>query len=348
MDLDKIKIRITKHFDQKKWDHFMNQNSEANFFQSSKAMDFYGNLKGYKVISLFAVDEQNTLLGVLLAVEHFKVGTRLVQSITKRCIVEGGPIVADSLKTIVSKLLIKALNDSTKAIYIEFRNFHDKNDLNNVFGKLNYTYKPHLNFLVNTNRDTNTALNSLSKSKKRQIKKSMNSGAVIFEPEFIDDINIFYKLLVDLYNTKIKKPLPPWDFFKLFFNNPSLGKYFLIKYDEKIVGGIMCPIYKNIIYELYIVGLDGHFNGVYPSVLATWAPIQYATKNNIKFFDFLGAGDPKKDYGVRDFKSKFGGDLKNYGRYIKINNKVIYKVASAYIMFIKNKHDIIKRFRHLF
>jgi len=41
----------------------------------------------------------------------------------------------------------------------------------------------------------------------------------------------------------------------------------------------------------------------------------------------MGAGKPDEDYGVREFKSKFGGELVNYGRFIRINNPFYYKLG---------------------
>jgi len=61
--------------------------------------------------------------------------------------------------------------------------------------------------------------------------------------------------------------------------------------------------------------------------MATWAAIDYALKNNIKAFDFMGVGVPDKDYGVRDFKAKFGGEQVNYGRFGRINNKFLYAIT---------------------
>ena len=87
----------------------------------------------------------------------------------------------------------------------------------------------------------------------------------------------------------------------------------------------MCPIYQDTIYEWYVCGLHGEFKDIYPSVLATWAPIEYAANNNLSCFDFLGAGRPDEDYGVREFKAKFGGELVNFGRFSKIHNKMKYK-----------------------
>lgn len=110
--------------------------------------------------------------------------------------------------------------------------------------------------------------------------------------------------------------------------NEKIGKYFLVEYNKEIIGGIMCPITPDkAIYEWYVCGLDGQHNGIYPSVLATWAPIDYALKKGLKYFDFMGAGKPDQNYGVREFKSKFGGESVNFGRFERINNRFLYKLG---------------------
>ena len=130
----------------------------------------------------------------------------------------------------------------------------------------------------------------------------------------------FYVILKNLYQAKIKKPLPEWHFFKSFYENEEIGKFFLVQLEGKIIGGIMSPIFNGVIYEWYIAGRDREFNNVYPSVLATWAAIKYATDNNLKYFDFMGAGKPDDNYGVREFKSKFGGELVNFGRHSHVHS----------------------------
>jgi lipid II:glycine glycyltransferase (peptidoglycan interpeptide bridge formation enzyme) len=97
-----------------------------------------------------------------------------------------------------------------------------------------------------------------------------------------------------------------------------------------MVGG-----YGEIIYAIYLCGENGKYQNVYPSVLATWAGLEYGLKNGFKYFDFLGAGKPNEYYGVREFKSKFGGELVNYGRYKLILNKPLYTLGELGIRLIK-------------
>jgi lipid II:glycine glycyltransferase (peptidoglycan interpeptide bridge formation enzyme) len=167
----------------------------------------------------------------------------------------------------------------------------------------------------------------MSSNRWRQIKKGIKSGAEIKEAQNKNEVLAFYNILFDLYKTKIKKPLPPESFFHAFYDQ-SLGKYLLVFYEGKVIGGIMCSIMPNkAIYEFYVCGLDQEYKNQSPSVMATWAGIDFATKNNLNYFDFMGAGSPEEEYGVRDFKSRFGGKKVEHGRFLYVLNKTKFKIG---------------------
>jgi hypothetical protein len=195
-----------------------------------------------------------------------------------------------------------------------------------VFKKNKFDFEDHLNFIVPL--ENILPSKKFSSSKQRQIKKGLSNGAEIVKASTIAEIFEFYKILSDLYNNKAKKPLAPWLFFKNFFEfncTKNEGIYLLVKYKAKIIGGIMCILYNNkTVYEWYVCGLDLDYKQCYPSVLATWSAIDYAHNNDYKYFDFMGAGSPNTEYGVRNFKEKFGGYKVNYGRFILINKPILY------------------------
>ncbi|GAB4286514.1 MAG: hypothetical protein Kow0068_12090 [Marinilabiliales bacterium] len=305
-------------------EQFVYHHPHGNFFQSTKAYQFFHSVEKYEPILLVAI-ENTEIIGSLLAVIIREPG--LKGYFSRRCIIWGGPLVKDDNPEIVHKLLEK-LNEkvTAKAIYTEFRNLFDVSHFFKVFNDNGFTFIEHLNYIVPIANEDN-AWTNLSSSKRRQIRKSFKNGAEIVEPTHIEQIKEFYAILNNLYQEKVKKPLPDFDFFEKFYQSPEMGKYFLIRHEKTIVGGIMCSIYKDTIYEWFICGKDGEKKNIYPSVLATWAPIEYAAKNGLKYFDFMGAGSAESDYGVRDFKSKFGGELVQYGRFLRINNKMLYNVG---------------------
>ena len=48
----------------------------------------------------------------------------------------------------------------------------------------------------------------------------------------------------------------------------------------------------------------------------------------------MGAGKPGDNYGVRDFKAQFGGELVEHGRFLRINKPLVYKAGSFVLKLI--------------
>lgn len=175
----------------------------------------------------------------------------------------------------------------------------------------------------------------MSESRRRQIKKAIKNGVEIVEASSIKEVKAFYDILFDLYRNKIKTPLFAWTFFKDFYIQ-SYGKYFLVKYQDTIIGGIMCPILQGkAIYEWFVCGLDDVYKNQYPSVMATYAAIEYANKHNIPLFDFMGAGKPREAYGVREFKARFGGELVEHGRFLCVRKPLLYWIGKMGVKLLK-------------
>lgn len=306
------------------WKDFVLTHPTGNFFQTPEAFLFFSILSNYRP-SVVALFENEKMLGILSYVDISENGVKSLFS--TRTIVWGGPLIVFDNEN-YNNLLLDAFQEKTKkSIYIEFRNLFPTENIKNSLIHHNFKYKAHLNYIIKI-INTEEIQKNFSKSKLRQIRSSLKNGAEIIVAESIHDVREFYALLLDTFRQKVRKPLPTFDFFESFFLNPELGKIFLIKFEDKVIGGIVSPVFnKKYIYEWYVAGKDGEIKGVFPSILATWAPIEYALKNNYQYFDFMGAGSPDSDYGVRKFKSKFGGELVEYGRYVKINKPLLYSIG---------------------
>ena len=309
---------------------FIGQAPTATFFQSPEFLPFIEPVAGYKPFLLLAQTDSGVIKGSIAGVIQSD-GGGMKAWFSRRAIIWGGPILADSATEegkAVAQQLLQALKKSLqgKAIFIEFRNSFDTSELQPVFEACGFHFRPHLNFIV-TLDDPKSVNTRLSSNRRRQIRASLAAGAVTTEPESEDDIHQLYALLEKLYKEKVKKPLPSIDLFMQFWKSPS-AKTFLVKYDGQVVGGSVGPIYANkILYQWYVCGENGMIKGVHPSVLASWAPMEYGLKNGYQYFDFMGAGKPDDHYGVRDFKARFGGDEVCYGRYDMVLNPSLFRVG---------------------
>lgn len=307
-----------------KWRGLLNRSPDASPFQTPEFYKLFNsvpNLSAYAV----AIEETDSICALVVITIQKEPG--LKGFFSKRGIIYGGPLVdhnrPDALESLLKNI---SFNLPDSPIYIESRNLSDYNSFKDIFIGCGFQYKPWLNFKIKTS-DPDQVKNFMSHSRLRQIRKAIKTGVKWEEANDINEVKIFYRMLSGLYKKKIARPLLPEEFFLKFFES-GLGKFLLVWFNNSIIGGIMCPILKEkAIYELYICGLDEEYKEQYPSVIATWAAMEYANQNNIPLFDFMGAGKPDEKYGVREFKARFGGELVEYGRFIKVNNHFLYNLG---------------------
>jgi lipid II:glycine glycyltransferase (peptidoglycan interpeptide bridge formation enzyme) len=316
------------------WEMLFDHALNPFVMQSPFAWHLFNNTKNFKPILVGCYDDDR-LVGLLLAV-LIRESSGIKGFFSSRVIIYGGPLLCRVLsqqEQVVSELfdaLIKEVQE--KSIFIQLRASYDFKMCDGILKSLGFSWAPRLNLLINTS-DHNEVFKGMSASRRRQIRKSIKNGAEIRGCNSESELYDFYTILKQLYREKVRKPLPDFTFFKSFYQlarETQNGKILLVHYERKVVGGIIFPFREHdAVYEWYVCGLDHElkFKGIYPSVLATWAAIDFAINNNIGTFDFMGVGKPDEPYGVRDFKLRFGGKIVNYGRYIRINNKLIYTIA---------------------
>lgn len=326
--------------DPQKWNEFINNHPRGNYFQSPSAYTLFSVSDLFTPFIISVTDSTDRICGLLTGFSWTdKKG--FLGKLIRRTVIYGGPLISDLndqneiLELILSS---KSVSNPAESVYIQIRNFSDTSIFRDTFRKFKYYYVPHENLLLRIT-DNEKVFKSISKSKQRQIRKSLASGAGISVAASIEEVRKLYELLSRHYRLKVAKPLPSWTFFENFYKltlNDKSGIVLLVKYGDEIIGGCFCPLFNNkIIYEWYICGDDLRYKNltIYPSVLATWAIIDYAIQNKLELVDFLGIGKPGEYYGVREFKTKFGGDIIEYGRYEKINKKLLYLTGKTGIIF---------------
>ncbi len=318
------------------WEALATSSANASFFQTASCYQFYASLSFLKPF-VYGVSEHGRLVGLVCGYVIAE-GNPIKQFFSKRAIVPGGVLIDENITEVALESLLGFVRKqlSRKAIYIEIRNYSDYSVHKQVFAKAGYTYQAHLNFHVAT-PDVDTALKNLSTTKRRDIKLSKKEGAEWFETSEKDDIKAYYELLKNLYTTKIKLPLFSFLFFETLIEQ-GYGKLLVVKYEGQLIGGSVCVLSPKLaVFEWFVCGLDGKFKNVFPSTLATWAGIEYAAQHGYERFDMMGAGKPDDGYGVRDFKSKFGGKLVEHGRFLVVNFSSLYYIGEQFIKITTTK-----------
>lgn len=317
--------------DRQKIQDFVQIHPYNTIFQSPAYYSFYLDLPQFTPLYLISYDENHLVDGIMLAVSITE-GGGLLAHLSRRCVVYGGPLIRND-DTLLLSALLKTLNEQVNhsVLFTQFRNFRqwESNQIT-VFEQNGYVFRERLNLLV-TLTGTNEVQAAFSATRRRQLKKALQNGAVIQKANNLEEVQKLYALLSHLYKNKVRKPLPPLTFFKRFYSllmAKGDGIILLVKKENQIIGGIVAPVTSSTtISELYVCGLDQEYPTLYPSIVATWAAMEYGVTNGITQFDFMGLGRPDVPYGVREFKLRFGGKQVNYGRFARRNNKIVYYLA---------------------
>ena len=293
------------------------------------------------------------------------------QFFTRRAIILGGPVFSDNIIDEEVYELMRAvrempiLNPSLKGrttnhsslqgragkrllspIYIETRNFNDYSRWKEAFEKAGFAYKKHLNFHVDCS-DKEAMWERLSENRKRQIRRVKSEGVKELKSEGVSELEIreWYDILEKLYRTKVRTPLWPVEFFLEAYRQ-GVGKFLLVKHNNHVIGGSMVvkwlPVTgdglrddRGCVYEWFECGLNAAYKEQYPSVTATYAGMQYAAEHGCARYDMMGAGEPGVPYGVRDFKSEFGGSLVEHGRFLCVTQPILYKLGVIAVRLLK-------------
>jgi serine/alanine adding enzyme len=320
---------------QEDWDELVVNSPTASFFQTRECYDFFASLSFMRPF-IYGVSENDKLVGVVCGY-IISEGSVVKSFLSRRAIICAGPMLDPAISEKALFALLQAAKNGlkNKVIYLESRNYNDYSIYKPVFEKVGFEYVEHLNFHVQTANEE-SALMQLNTTKRRDVKLTRKYGADWFETKSCSDLIEYYSLLKNLYRTRVKTPLYPFEFFEKLLQLPN-GKLFVVKYEGKVIGGSVCVVLAGrIVYEWFVCGQDGRVKNIFPSTVATWSAIQYAAQHGISRFDMMGAGKPGDDYGVREFKSKFGGELVENGRFIIVFNKQLFEIGKFGINLYKN------------
>ena len=328
-----IKILTYHEIDQQQWNELVQSSPSATWFQTKEAYEFYASLPEEMTPFVYAI-ERDSELRVLIVGYITREKNSIKQYFTGRAIIIGGPVIAANATEEDVKKLLYVVNNGLKGrvIYVEMRNFHDYSKWRNVFEANGFAYQPHYDIHVHCH-----AQHQMSERRQRELKRAIKNGAELIEAQSEQQIRDWYQILSQLYREKVRTPLFSEEFFLQFYRN-GVGKYLLVQYQGKIIGGMMCPILEDkAIYEWYVCGMDEQYRELYPSIVATHAAIEYAKQNDIPLFDFMGAGKPDIPYGVRDFKMEFGGKLVEHGRFRCVRKPLLYWIGKMGVKWLKRK-----------
>ena len=310
------------------WDNFVYSHPMGNIFQTRALYKVYAETKNYFPVSVATTNSENQAIEGVMSGVIIREMDGILGDFSARSIVQGGPLVVPSIKKDVLAELVSKYDSlvSHSSLYTEIRNLYNVQDTMNILD--NYTYIDHLNYIINLNQSEIDLWNQIHKSRRKNINRAEKAGITVEEIESQEKIPGFYKLLSETYNN-VKIPLADISFFKASLEHlvlKGMAKFFLARREDDYIGARAVLLYKDRIYDWY-AGAKLESLAYYPNEYLVWHILKWGREKKYTIFDFGGAGEPNKPYGPREFKRRFGGELVNYGRYVREYSKVKVKIA---------------------
>jgi hypothetical protein len=318
-------MQVVRDLEEERWRAFVDSNARGNIFHTPEMFQVFERTRGCCPTLWATIGDGGPVLALLLPVQITVLGGML-HHFTTRAVVYGGVLCAPGPKGREAlAMLLRAYNRQVDGgvLFTELRNLSDLGDVGAVLGEHRFAHEQHLNFLIDLARPQAEIWRNIRSNARRNIQKARKSGVVVEEVTDPGGISIAYGLLGKVYK-HIRVPLPDRSLFLSAFEilrPKGMFRALIARADGQDIGALTLLLYKGTMYYWY-TGTLREYSAYRAGDLLVWHALELGNQEGYGTFDFGGGGRPDEEYGVRDFKAKFGGELVNYGRNTSIHAPV--------------------------
>lgn len=311
-------MRIVRFLDEGKWRQFIESHPTSNVFHTPEMFQVFTQAKGHQPMLWAVTDHGGQVLALLLPV-HVTLRGGLLRRLTTRAVLYGSVLYDPSSageEALATLLRTYVQEVDHGVLFTELRNLSDLSAVQPVLNDCGFVYEDHLNYLVDLNCPVEEVMQGLGARTRKHIRRGLKKQEVVVE-EIIErsQIGVCYDLLRKSY-AAARVPLADRFLFEAAFDvlrPQGMVKFWLARVGDAYAAASVELLYRDTIYGWY-GGVDRAYAGYTPGELLMWHILQWGAENGYRLYDFGGAGKPDEEYGVRDFKAKFGGELVCYGR----------------------------------
>ena len=330
-----MKVLSNKEIDRSQWSEFVVSHPKGNVFQTPEMFEAYRQTPGYAP-EVIALEQDKQLVGILLWVVMREKGVKA--RFSARSIIQGAPLAKDDKQEyIVALLEAYEQRMDKKAIYTQVRNHFEMLTVNDAFQQCGYKFSSHLNFIITLDSEENV-WGRIGKGRIKQIKKAEKNGLYVdaFESEQITDalLEKGYDVIRSVYQ-RAGLPLTDIEQIRAVREQKLLVLFVVRNKEGEFLGCRFAIRYKDSLSGWY-AGSYSQYYSLFSNDLLIWETLKWGLKHEFKSFDYGGAGEPNKPYGVRAFKQQMGGELVNYGRYEKIHRRCMYEIGKIGVKALKS------------
>lgn len=301
------------------WDAFVASHPAATVFHTSGVVRSFDNTPKHSVFAKAAVAPDGRVVAILPST-RIETITGIASKFASRAIMFAEPISEDSQLGHNALRQLINLHDEymqRKTVFAEIRLIDAPRFLADHAAGANYERVDFLNYIIDLSRSKEQLWNSVGKQTRASIRRSIRRGVEIECVESEAAIDRVYRLIQCSFN-RSRVPLADVDLFTSVLRElpPGTVQIRVAKFNGRDVAGAIGLVFNGRYFAWY--GGTTRIRGICPFACIVWDEIEWGQENGLSWYDFGGAGSPDEDYGPRIFKSRFHGELVNYGRFRKV------------------------------
>jgi serine/alanine adding enzyme len=310
-------MRVVRVLEEGIWRCFVDEHSKSNIFHTPEMFQVFARAKGHRPTLWAVVDDDARPLALLLPVQ-ITLANRL-RRLTTRAVAYGSVLCAPGQEggealTLLLEIYTQEVDGTL--LFTELRNLSNLEAVQPTLHTHGFIYEDHLNYLIDLKRSPDVVLQSVGSRTRKHIRRGLRRGCVVVEEaEERDQVLVCYDLLYRTYH-RARVPLADRSLFEAVFDvlyPRRMVKFWLARVGPTYIGASVELLHKDVMYGWY-GGVDRAYADYMPGELLMWHILKWGVENDYRVYDFGGAGKPGEEYGVRDFKAKFGGELVSFGR----------------------------------
>jgi len=312
------------------WDGFVESHIKGTIFHTCAMIRTMESAKGHSPFAHAAVDENNAICAMLVAVKVSTLG-RWADRIAARSILYAEPIFLESRQGREGVAQLLRHHDNymrRRTLFAEVRPFFAAPVSENALLNQGYELLGYYNYELNLQRDEQQLFIGLDPKCRNNVRSTKRRGLIVREVEPFKELNRFYAIVSESYAGS-KVPLADRSLFESAFREmpQNICRVFFAEYEGEVAAVACFLAFKNRVVYWY-AGAK-RIPGISAMSMILWEAITKYSVEGYQSFDFAGAGWEGEEYGPGKFKAKFGGVLTNFGRYRKVYSPWKLRCASS-------------------
>ena len=326
-----MSVIIVRNLPEEVWQGYVLSHPQGNIFHTPEMFEVFKRVKCHEP-ELWAAMRNDQIQALMLPVRINLLNFPLGHWLTTRSIVYGSVLVVDSQdgREALARLLSEYVREAdAKSIFTELRNLADLRSLQLTLNEQGFFSIKHLNYLIDLDLRPEEVFNNIGPRTRKNIKRALRKDVIQFEE--VNDkkgINECYFILKQSYR-RAHVPLADLSLFESALDillPKKMIRISLARIEGKPAAISVDLLYKGVIFGWY-GGVDRNFRSFFPNEVLTWEVLKWGAENGFRYYDFGGAGRPDQEYGVRNFKAKFGGQIVSFDRNICIHSPFRYRLS---------------------